>query len=95
MSKNTKLKLNKKKILEYQKNRDPFLMIDFATEVIPGESSIGFKNLKIDEWFFKVHWKGDPNMPGVLQIESIVQMASLSILTIPGNKNKKMYLHNL
>ena len=34
-------------------------------------------------------------MPGVLQVESIVQMASLSILTIPGNKNKKMYLHNL
>jgi hypothetical protein len=30
------LKLNKKQILNYQKNRDPYLMIDFATKVIPG-----------------------------------------------------------
>ncbi|HCZ10343.1 MAG TPA: beta-hydroxyacyl-ACP dehydratase, partial [Flavobacteriaceae bacterium] len=43
-------------------------------------------------WFFKVHWPSDPNMPGMLQIESLVQMAALSILTIPGNKGKVMYL---
>ena len=29
-----KLKLDKIKILEYQKNRDPYLMIDYAEEVI-------------------------------------------------------------
>jgi 3-hydroxymyristoyl/3-hydroxydecanoyl-(acyl carrier protein) dehydratase len=28
-----------------------------------------------DEWFFKVHWPNDPNMPGMLQIEALVQMA--------------------
>ena len=28
-------------------------MIDCTTEVIPGKSSNGFKNLKINEWFFK------------------------------------------
>ena len=90
-----KLQLDKKKILEYQKNRDPFLMIDEATDVLPGKSSNGYKDLKVDEWFFKVHWPGDPNMPGVLQIESIVQMASLSILTLPNNKNKLMYIHSV
>ena len=95
MIENNKIKLNKKEILEYQKNRDPFLMIDYGTEIIPGKSSNGYKDLKHDEWFFKVHWPGDPNMPGVLQIESIVQMASLSILTLPDNKNKLMYLHNV
>ena len=95
MSKNKKLILDKESILKYQKNRDPFLMIDYATEVIPGKSSIGFKDLKIDEWFFKVHWPGDPNMPGVLQIESIVQMASLSILTLPNNMSKLMYIHSV
>lgn len=95
MDDHKKLQLDKKKILEYQKNRDPFLMIDEATNVLPGKSSNGYKDLKVDEWFFKVHWPGDPNMPGVLQIESIVQMASLSILTLPDNKSKLMYIHSV
>ena len=86
------MKLNKKEILECQQNRPPYLMIDFVDEVIPGKSAIGYKDLKEDEWFFKVHWPGDPNMPGMLQIESLVQMSALSILSLPGNKGKVMYL---
>ena len=86
------MKLSKKEILEYQQNRDPYLMIDYVEEVVPGKLARGYKDLKIDEWFFKVHWPSDPNMPGMLQIESLVQMAALSILTIPGNKGKVMYL---
>ena len=88
----TKIILDKKGICEYQKNRDPYLMIDYASEIIPGKSANGYKDLKNDEWFFKVHWKNDPNMPGMLQVEALVQMAALSILTLPGNKGKVMYL---
>tara|TARA_B110000967_G_C18789641_1_gene512632 strand:+ start:306 stop:761 length:456 start_codon:yes stop_codon:yes gene_type:complete len=84
--------LDKKSILEYQQNRDPYLMIDYVEDLEPGKYANGYKNLKKNEWFFKVHWPNDPNMPGMLQIESLVQMASLSILTMPGNKNKVMYL---
>jgi len=84
--------LNKKAILEYQQNRDPYLMIDYVSEVEPGKYANGYKVLKEDEWFFKVHWPKDPNMPGMLQIESLVQMAAMSILTMPGNKGKIMYL---
>ena len=86
------MKINKNEILKYQKNRPPYLMIDFAEEVIPGKSAKGYKDLNDDEWFFKVHWEGDPNMPGMLQIESLVQMCALSILTLPGNKGKAVYL---
>ena len=86
------MELDKKKILEYQQNREPYLLIDHATEVVPGISSNGYKFLKNDEWFFKVHWPNDPNMPGMLQIESLVQMCALSILTMPGNKGKVVYL---
>ena len=86
------MKLDKKKILEYQQNRSPYLMIDFVEKIVPGKSAIGYKDLKEDEWFFKVHWPGDPNMPGMLQIESLVQMCALSILCLPGNKGKVMYL---
>ena len=56
-------------------------MIDFAEEV---EFQVflpkAYKDLKKDEWFFKVHWKNDPNMPGMLQIEALVQMSALAIL---------------
>ena len=84
--------LDKKGIYEYQQNREPYLMIDHASEVIPGESAKGYKDFKNDEWFFKVHWKNDPNVPGMLQIESLVQMSALSILSLPGNKGKVVYL---
>tara|TARA_B100001123_G_C15126449_1_gene953520 strand:+ start:332 stop:790 length:459 start_codon:yes stop_codon:yes gene_type:complete len=86
------MKLDKKEILQYQQNRDPYLMIDYVDELIPGKSAKGYKDLKINEWFFKVHWPNDPNMPGMLQIESLVQMSALSILSLPGNKGKVMYL---
>ena len=86
------MKLNKEQILKYQQNRPPYLMIDFADEVIPGKSAKGYKDFKEDEWFFKVHWPSDPNVPGMLQIEALVQMSALSILSLPGNKGKVMYL---
>ena len=47
------LRFGKKEILEYQKNRDPYLLIDVAEEVIPGVSAKGYKNLTKNDWFFK------------------------------------------
>ena len=87
-----KLSLNKTQILEFQRNKDPYLMIDFVDEIEPGKYANGYKYLSKDEWFFKVHWKDDPNMPGMLQIESLIQMCALSILCLEGNKGKVMYL---
>ena len=86
------MKLDLKGIHEYQQNRDPYLFIDYVDEVIPGKIANGFKDLKKDEWFFKVHWPGDPNVPGMLQIEALVQMSALAIVTLPGNKGKVIYL---
>ena len=86
--------LSKKKICEYQKNRDPYLFIDFVTKLIPGKISEGYLNLNKDLWFFKVHWPEDPNMPGMLQIEALVQLCALTILSKQGNKGKLVYLIN-
>ena len=86
------MQLTYNQILDYQQNRYPYLMIDHADKVIPGQLSEGYKKLNKDEWFFKVHWPSDPNMPGMLQIESLVQMGSLSILTLPELKGKILYL---
>ena len=86
------MKLNKEEILKYQQNKPPYLMIDFVEELVPGKSANGYKDFKEDEWFFKVHWPRDPNVPGMLQIEALVQMSALSILSLPDNKGKIMYL---
>ena len=80
--------LNKSQLLEYQPNRPPFLMIDHVTKVIPGKSAEGYKDLSEEEWFFPIHFPGNPNMPGALQLEALAQMLTVAITTLPGNKGK-------
>jgi len=80
--------LNYKELLEYQQNRYPYLMIDYVDEVVPGVSAKGFKNLSNNEWFFPSHFPDAPNMPGALQLESLAQMLTIAITTLPGNKGK-------
>ena len=87
-----KLYLDLAGLHEYQQNRYPYLLIDIAEEVIPGKSARGYKNLTDDDWWFEVHFPGDPNMPGALQIEAIVQLGALMVTTLPGNKGKVVYL---
>ena len=86
------MELDKNQILEYQQNRDPYLFVDHVTNLEPGKFANGYFDLKKDTWFLKVHWPGDENMPGMLQIEAMVQLSALSIFTLPGNKGKLMYL---
>jgi len=86
------LRLDINGIHEYQQNRYPYLLIDVAEEVIPGKSAKGYKNLTINDWFFKSHFPGNPMMPGMLQIEAFVQLCALTVLTLPGNKGKVVYL---
>jgi 3-hydroxyacyl-[acyl-carrier-protein] dehydratase len=86
------MRLNTKEIHEYQQNRYPYLLVDVAEEVVPGVSAKGYKNLSINDWFFDCHFPGDPNMPGMLQIEAMVQLCALAILTLDGNKGKVAYL---
>ena len=41
---------------DYQQNRYPYLLIDYANEIIPGKSAKGYKDLQIDDWWFEVHF---------------------------------------
>ena len=77
------IRIKQKQILEYQQNRDPYLMIDHASKVVPGKSAEGYKFLSKDQWFFKVHRPNDPNMPGMLQTEALIQMSALIVQTMP------------
>lgn len=76
--------LNAIELQKYQPNRYPFLMIDYVTEVIPGVSAKGYKNLTNNEWYFPKHFPAAPNMPGVLQLEALAQMLTVALTTLPG-----------
>ena len=52
----------------------------------------GYKMLNHDEWFFKVHWENNPNMPGFLQIEAMTQLCAMTILGEKKNNGKVVYL---
>ena len=80
--------LNKEEIKNIIPQRDPFLMIDEVEEYVPGESSIAYKNVNEQEWYFKGHFPGNPIMPGVLIAESLAQTGAVAILSMDENKGK-------
>jgi UDP-3-O-[3-hydroxymyristoyl] N-acetylglucosamine deacetylase/3-hydroxyacyl-[acyl-carrier-protein] dehydratase len=80
--------------LEVQKvlpHRYPFLMVDrivgFETEF----KCTGVKQVTINEPYFQGHFPGHPVMPGVLQVEAMAQVASISLLRQPENQGKIGY----
>lgn len=64
-------------IKEYLPHRYPFLLVDRVTEVIPGESIQGYKNVTVNEPFFIGHFPDHLVMPGVLIIEAMAQIAGI------------------
>ena len=65
------------------KQRPPFQMIERVTDLTPGESAEGIKNVSVNEPYFMGHFPGAPIMPGVLIIESCAQLCSLVIEEAP------------
>ena len=82
--------LNTQEIKKYLANRYPYLLIDAATEIEVGVRAKGYKNLTANEWFFPVHFPEEPIMPGMLQMEALLQMLSLTVLTMDGNAQKSV-----
>ena len=76
-------------IQQYQQNRYPCLFVDHIDEVVVGESAKGHKCLTYNEWYFPCHFVDEPNMPGFIQTEMLVQVFLMTFLTLPDNKGKK------
>lgn len=76
-------------IKECQRNRHPLLFIDRIFDVIPGEKASGVKCFTYNEWFFPAHFDDEPNVPGFIQVESLVQTFLMSFLTTEELRGKK------
>ena len=64
-------------ILDYLPHRYPLLLIDRVTNLVPGESISGYKNVTINEDMFNGHFPNQPIMPGVLIIEAAAQLSGI------------------
>ena len=85
------MSLNLDGIKEYQQNREPYLMIDFANEIVPGVSAKGYKDLNLTSGFLKCTGQMTQICQGCYKL-SLWFKCVLSILTLPGNKGKVVYL---
>jgi len=73
-------------IMDMIPHRYPFLLIDKVTDIVPGESAIGIKNVTMNEPFFQGHFPGHPIMPGVLIIEAMAQTPAILVIETTGNR---------
>lgn len=77
------------RIRECLKNKYPWLLIDCATEVVPGSRVVAHKNFTYNEHFFPAHFEGAPSVPGFIQIESCMQAFLLTMLSLQEFKKEE------
>ncbi len=82
------MNLDINEIMKRIPHRYPFLLVDCVTELIPGNSAKGYKNVTINEPFFQGHFPGYPVMPGVLILEALAQLGAVAVLDSEENRGK-------
>ena len=65
-------------------HRYPFLLVDKVIEYEQGKRAVGIKSVTLNEPHFTRHFPDRPNMPGVLQVEALAQLAGIVCLQMEG-----------
>lgn len=64
----------------------PLLMFDRVPEIHAqgGKHERGYlvaeKDVRFDEWFFFAHFQGDPVMPGILELDAVLQLGGFFLM---------------
>ena len=76
--------------------RYPFLMLDRVLEIKPGESIKAYKNVSIDEEYFKGHFPDAPIFPGALTAEAMAQATCILLKkSIPDIEASLFFVTNI
>ena len=80
------------KIFEYFAFRPPYVYVDSVEDAEPGKYAVGVRYFPADEWFFPIHFKDDPMVPGNLIAEAMGQVLGLAIQCQEEYRGKKAFL---
>lgn len=74
--------LNHGQVMDLLPHRDPLLLIDEVTSLVPGQEVVATFHVKPDLPVFQGHFPGQPILPGVYTIEAAAQAADLLLLSL-------------
>ncbi len=74
-------------------HRYPFLLVDKVEEIDGTNSSVGYKNVTMNEPHFQGHFPGTPIMPGVTIVEAMAQTAGVMVGVALDQMDKDMLIY--
>ncbi|MDA3937241.1 MAG: 3-hydroxyacyl-ACP dehydratase FabZ [Actinomycetota bacterium] len=80
--------MDKEAIEQIIPHRAPFLLVDRAEDVVPGERATGYLDVSQEMFWVPGHFPEYPVMPGVLIVEALAQVGAVSLLSVPENQGK-------